>query len=390
MGCQEPQPATDPADLILLNGQVYTFAWTDPTEEGLPATDAPFRDGVWTPEAEAIAIRAGRIVKVGSSAEMEAWRGPSTEVIDVRGGTVLPGAVESHGHLQQIGEWHEEIDLRGLDTEQAIVDLVATRAREVPEGEWIVGAGWDEGAWANRLPTMELLSERVPDHPVCLKGLRGFGTWGNRRAFKAAGISRSTPTPDGGEILRNGDGDATGILLNNATDLLNGAVPERSLAQKKRILRYGLEQLAAAGYVGAHHAGTRLNYMPAYESLADEGQLLLRVETMLAAEEGNRALLDEWLEKGPTPNRGAMLQVRSIKAFYDGSLGSRGARLLEEYSDQPGHHGVSGSEYGFDEELVARLMKAGFQAGIHATGDAGNRAVLDFFEQVYGEAPDTR
>lgn len=389
-GCQDSQPATEFADLILENGKVYTFAWGDPNPEGVPAPDAPFREGVWVPEAEAVAIRSGRIVEVGSEDEVAAWRGPATEVIDLQGGTVLPGAVESHGHLQQIGEWHEEVDLRGLDTEEAIVDRIAVRAQEVPAGEWIVGAGWDEGAWANRLPTMALLSEKVPNHPVCLKGLRGFGTWGNQLAFERAGITSETPTPDGGEIVQDAAGNPTGILLNNATGLLNDAVPERTLEQKKRILRYGLEQLAAAGYVSAHHAGTRINYMPAYESLAQEEQLPIRVETMLAAEHENKVLLDEWLEKGPTADREEMLQVRSIKAFYDGSLGSRGARLLEAYADHPDHLGVSGSEYGFDKDLVANMMKAGFQVGIHAIGDAGNRAVLDFFERVYAEAPEVK
>ncbi len=378
------------ADLILTNGTVYTLSWEDPDGEGIPAANAPYRDGTWNPDAEAIVLGNGTIIYVGEDDEALRYVGPETEVIDVRGATILPGAVESHGHVHELGEHHEQLDLTTVGTLETMIDLVAGRAAEVPVGEWIVGWGWDEGAWADNLPDWKVLSERVPDHPVVLKGRRGFGALGNRLAFDLTGISESTPDPDGGEIVRDSLGHFTGVLLNNALDILYDRIPERTLDQKKRILSYGLDELASSGYVAAHHAGVRSDYMPAYEALRLENDLPIRTHLMLAVVADNRPLIDTWLERGPTRDAGDMLQVRAVKAYYDASLGSRGARMLEDYSDMPGHRGVSGKEYGFDEEMVARLMEKGFQAGVHAIGDEGNRHVLDFYENVFTRSPVTR
>jgi predicted amidohydrolase YtcJ len=145
--------------------------------------------------------------------------------------------------------------------------------------------------------------------------------------------------------------------------------------------------MAEAGYVTAHHAGVYGDYMPAYEALAEAGTLPVRVEAMIAARPENEVLMERWIARGPTPVSDARLWVRGVKAYYDGSLGSRGAKLLEDYSDQPGHRGVSGDEYGFPEEMVTRAIGRGFQVGVHAIGDAGNRAVLDYYERVL---PDSR
>ena len=239
------------------------------------------------------------------------------------------------------------------------------------------------------MPNWDLLNERIPNHPVVLKGRRGFGAWGNKRAFAEVGITEDSANPDGGEYVRK-NGRLTGVVLNNAVDSFYGKIPAPTLEQRKRILLYGLEMLARNGFVNAHHAGVKSDYLPAYEALAEEGELPIRVEVMLAAVEDNRDLINDWIQRGPTRDEAAMLQVRGIKAYYDGSLGSRGARMLEDYSDLPGHRGVSGTEYGFDEDLVARSMQAGFQVGIHAIGDEGNRHVLDFYESVFSEHPETK
>jgi len=378
------------ADLILSNGQVYTLAWSDPDSEGVPAPDAPFKSGTWSADAQAVVIADGRILFVGTNDEALALAGETTEILDLAGATVIPGAVESHGHVHELGEHHEQLDLEGLQSLKEIVDLVEERAAEIPTGEWIIGWGWDEGAWADRLPNWYALNERVPDHFVVLKGLRGFAALGNRAALEAAGFDEMSENPDGGEIVHDTSGNMTGVLLNNAIDRLYDRIPDRTLEQKERILLYSLQELAMSGYVAAHHAGVRGDYLPAYESLRETDRLPIRVHVMLAAVEDNRILLDEWLERGPTDEYEDLLQVRGVKAYYDGSLGSRGARLLEEYSDMPGHFGVSGAEYGFDEEMVAALIERGFQIGVHAIGDEGNRHVLDFFERVFGVVPSTK
>jgi predicted amidohydrolase YtcJ len=368
------------ADLILLNGRVYTLSWDEPALDGTPAANAPHDASGWHPDAEAIAVRGNEIIFVGSTDAVQEYRGPSTEVIDLEGATVIPGLVDSHVHIAGLGANLERVNLAGIETEREAVELVRQRAQEVPSGEWIIGWGWDEGAWANRYPTMELLSQQVPDHPVFLSGLHGFAVWGNRLAFELAGITSETESPSGGQILKGRRGNPSGTLLNRATALLESALPPLSPERLRARVLAGLNAMAASGYVAVHEAGAGSALMEAFESLAAEGALPIRVYAMLRARDD--ALCRDWLTRGPDETTQGMLTTRTVKAFYDGALGSRGARLLEDYSDRPGHRGVSGGEYGFDEELVADMIDAGFQVAIHAIGDAGNRATLDFLERV--------
>ena len=376
---------SDGADLILTNAKVYTFSWGDPAADGTPAADAPFNEGVWTPDAEALAVRDGRVVLAGTAAEAEALRGEATEVIDLQGAVVLPGMVDSHTHVIGLGAKVERVDLLDVPTEEEAVERAAARAAETPAGEWVDGWGWDEGAWATRYPTMELISEKVPDHPVVLRSLHGFAVWGNRLAFEKAGIDRDTEAPVGGEILKDANGEPTGVLLNRATTLLTGAVPEVTGEGLQRRALAGLEEMARSGYVAVHEAGLDTSLLGAFEALNDAGRLPVRVYAMLSARD--EALCRKWLENGPETVWSGQLIRRSVKAYYDGALGSRGARLLDDYSDTPGHRGVSGEGYGFDQELVADMIRGGFQVGIHAIGDAGNRETLDFLSEVLAEDP---
>ncbi len=377
-----------PADVVIANGRVYSFSWGEPSPEGKPADDAPFSAAGWRPDAEAVAIRGERIVFVGSSREARAYRGPKTWVQDVAGATVLPGLVDSHTHVAGLGEKASQVDLTGVRTEEEAVALVAARARGVPKGEWILGRGWDEGAWANHYPGLALLSEKVPDNPVYLASLHTFAGWGNRLALERAGITRSTSAPEGGEIRKDKDGNPTGILLNRAVPLLSSAVPPPSEERFKSYVLAGLERMARDGYVAIHEAGADRGLLKAFQDLDGEGRLPVRVYAMLSARD--EGLSRQWLARGPDRANDRRLVTRSVKAFYDGALGSRGARLLEDYADRPGHRGLSGNQYGFDQKLVADLMKAGFQVAIHAIGDAGNRETLDFIESVLKEQPDAR
>jgi hypothetical protein len=301
---------------------------------------------------------------------------------------VIPGLVDSHTHVAGLGEARSQVDLVGVATEAEAVARVARFAQHVPKGQWILGRGWDEGAWASRYPDMKLLSERVPDHPVLLTGLHGFAVWGNRLAFQRAGIGPATPAPEGGEIVRDAAGAPTGILLNSATTLLGAAVPEPSDHEFRGYVLAGLQKLAEDGYVAIHEAGAGRRLMRAFEQLEAEGRLPLRVYAMLSLRD--EPLCREWLPRGPDRDSGRMLETRSVKAFYDGALGSRGARLLADYSDLPGHRGLSGAGYGFDQGLLLEMIQAGFQAAIHAIGDAGNRETLDFIEAAYRARPAAR
>ncbi|MCP4658475.1 MAG: amidohydrolase [bacterium] len=368
-----------PADLILTHGRVYTLSWSDPDTDGTPAADAPFHAGAWHPDAEAVVVCGDRIVMVGNNADALACRGERTEVIDLDGATVLPGLVDSHTHVLGLGEKLTRVDLTAAEDESAAVELVAARAAETEAGEWIVGRGWDEGAWAGRYPDARLLSERVPDHPVVLRSLHNFAVWGNRPALERAGITRDTVAPSGGEILRDERGEPTGILLNWATSLLTAAVPAPGPEKLQGTLLAGLAEMARSGYTAVHEAGVPGALMAAFEELDAAGRLPVRLYAMISARD--EALMRAWLERGPE-RAGGKLVRRSVKAYFDGALGSRSARLLEDYSDRRGHRGVSGDAYGFDQELVAAMIRAGFQVGIHAIGDAGNRETLDFFARV--------
>jgi predicted amidohydrolase YtcJ len=380
--------AEEPADLLLLNGRVYTLAWEEPGLNGEPAPDAPRDESGWHPDAEAVAIRGGKIIFAGKNRDAERFRVASTSVIDLQGTAVVPGLIESHTHFVELGQSLSVVDVRGLAREEEIVARIRRAASKVPAGQWVEGYGWDEGAWANRMPDMALLSREVPDHPVYLRGLHGFCVWGNRLAFERAGIRAKTPSPPGGEIQKDKNGQPTGVLVNTAVRLLQSAVPPPSQEQLKSYVLAGLEALAKAGYVAAHEAGVNSETMQALEALEAEGELPLRVYAMLAGRD--EALMEKWLPLGPENDLEGMLVVRCVKAFYDAALGSRGARLLEDYSDRPGHRGVSGHEYGFNRDLMARMMASGFQLSIHAIGDAGNRETLDFLESVLKEHPEAR
>jgi len=375
------------ADLVLVNGSVYSLAWGEPSAEGVIAGDAPHDDAGWHPDAEAVAVADGRIVFVGTTADAQSHIGDTTRVIDVGGAVVLPGLVDSHAHIQELGRDEVQVNLVGVQTEEEAITRVVVRATDFAPGEWIIGWGWDEGAWANRYPTQSLLSERFPDNPVVLRSLHGFAVWTNSLALVEAGIDRNTPDPDGGRILRDNSGDPTGVLIDRATTLVTSAIPETSDEQMKEFVLAGLETMARDGYVAVHQAGADTQIMRAFEELEVEGRLPVRVYAMISLRD--ESLCRRWIERGPKTDD-SMLTARSVKAYYDAALGSRGARLLDDYTDRPGHRGVSGSDYGFNQELAAEMMRAGFQIGVHAIGDAGNRETLDFLESIIRANPETR
>jgi predicted amidohydrolase YtcJ len=377
-----------PADLVLVNGHVYTLNWGEPDAQGQPAANAPHDAKGWHPDADAIAIRDGHIVFVGKSSESTAYRGPNTQVRDLLGATVVPGLADVHVHLAELGASLDRVNLVGVATEADVVERVVARAATVPKGEWIEGWGWDEGAWATHYPDMTLLSQRVPDHPVLLRGLHSFAVWGNRLAFYRASITSSTNSPEGGEIRKDARGRPTGILLNNAKDLLIRAVPPPGPDELDARLVKALDAMAAAGYVFVEEAGADSPLLAAFERLRSADKLKIRVGTMLAARDPD--LIDAWKPRGPNTDEHPMLVTRSVKAFYDGAMGSRGAFFLEDYADRPGHRGSGGAEYGFDRDRMAAMMKAGFQIVIHAIGDRANREALDLVQSVERELPNSR
>jgi predicted amidohydrolase YtcJ len=383
-GCSRARPA----DLVLLHGRVYTFRWGDPGTDGTPARDAPHDSAGWHPDAAAVAVRGDTIVYVGNDGGVAAFIGPKTRTIDLAGRTAIPGLIDAHVHLANLGARLRLLDLTGVRSERDAVERVAAAAATTPRGQWISGAGWDEGAWVNRYPTMELLSRRVPDHPVYLRGLHGFAAWGNRLAFDRAGITPGAPDPPGGQIVKDARGQPTGILLNSAVGLLASAVPPARADQLESDIRAAAVAMAQAGFVSVHEAGATAAELAAIHALDGRHELPVRVYVMLLATD--TALMRQWLATGPDTSIDEHDHVltRAVKAFADGALGSRGARLLEDYEDRPGHRGISGGAYGYDASLVSAMMRRGFQAAIHAIGDAANRQTLDYFSSAAsGAAP---
>ncbi len=379
---------TNSADIILTNARVYTLNWGDPRPDGESADDAPLTETGWQPDAEAVATKSGDILFVGSSEDALAFQGDNTRVVDLNGATVVPGLADSHTHVFNLGAKLDLVDLTGIETEEEAVAIVAERAKTIPEGEWILGAGWDEGAWANRYPDKALLSDAVPNHPVFLDSLHGFAAWANQAALDIGGITADSEVPVGGTMGLNEEGEPNGLFLNRATTMLDAIVPPPPRETLIKQVLIGLNQMAEDGYVAVHDAGLDSRWMSVLEQLEEEGRLPIRVYAMLSLRD--EPLIRKWIEKGPDTDNDSMLVTRTVKAYYDGALGSRGARLLADYADMPGHRGVSGDGYGFDEALNAEAMKVGFQVAIHAIGDAGNREAINILEETFNTNPETR
>ena len=254
-GNRDEVDAADGADLILINGRVYTLNWAEPGLDGTLHEDAPQNDRGWYPDAEAVVVDNGEIEFVGGTSDAMKYQGNASRVVDLAGATVIPGLVDSHTHVFGVGANLERVDLHDVDTEEEAVRRVVERAASVPEGEWIIGRGWDEGAWANRYPDKVLLSEAVPDHPVFLDSLHGFAGWANQKALDVAGITADTVVPVGGEMRLGADGQPSGLFLNRATTLLDDAVPPPSREVLIQRVLAGLNQMAKDGYVAVHDAG---------------------------------------------------------------------------------------------------------------------------------------
>ncbi len=390
LACASCTPAAPPADLVVHNARVFTLAWPEPGLDGRPDAKAPFApESGWHADASAVAVRDGHVMYVGTDSGALALKGNDTKVVDLAGAVLLPGMVDAHTHVAELGTSLDRVNLTQAATEAEAVELVAQRAATTPKGEWILGWGWDEGAWADRYPSKALLSKRVPDHPVLLRGLHGFAAWANEKALAGAKITASTTAPVGGEIRHGADGSPNGLFINRAVALVDAAIPNPTAVQRDSQMVRALRVMAAAGFTGVHEAGAPRDVVASLVRLDAKGALPIRVYVLLDGRDAS--LVHEWAQRGPRMGSDTSnLVIRAVKAYYDGALGSRGARLLADYSDRSGHRGVSGANYGFDHTVAADAMAAGFQLGIHAIGDEGNRSSLDFIDSVTKAAAGAR
>jgi predicted amidohydrolase YtcJ len=375
----------EPADLLLINGKIVTV---DDSQ----------------PEAQAMAVRDGLILAVGSTEEIEAHRGAKTEVIDLAGHLAVPGFIEGHAHFMGLGRSKMKVDLRAADSWQETVDLIADAVASAEPGQWILGWGWHQEKWGSAplpnvdgYPTHHLLSKTAPNNPVILRHAAG-GHAGiiNAAAMELIGINASTPDPPGGEILRDASGEAIGVLREEAYDFfaleaydkaLAGRSAEVREAESRREIELAAEECLAHGVTSFQDAGATFEEIDLLLQMASEGKTGVRLWVMIG--ETDDALLAERIKDYRILNAAdGRFTVRAIKRYIDGALGSHGAWLLEPYSDLPESTGHNTVELAALERAAEIAIENDFQLCMHAIGDRGNRETLDLYERTFAAHPD--
>lgn len=358
VGCGGPQSTGDrhAADYVFVGGDVHTM---DPAH----------------PHASAVAVVGDAIAAVGSDAEIESWVGPHTRVLHLRGRSLTPGLVDAHCHLYELGEDLEAVSVRDARSAESAAKLVADVAAKRPANEWVRGRGWDQNTWpGQQFPTAATLDAVVGERPVVLERVDGHAIWASSRAMQIAGITDHTPDPPGGKIVRDAKGAATGVFVDNAIDLIDSKMPHATPEIRERRIRAALHALEGTGITGIDEMGIDDATADVYMQLADRGQLPIRVYAYLRADVHN---LDR-LATPPGPAHGTF-QMRGVKFFADGALGSRGARLYAPYDDDPANQGLWVTEPDVLAKGVEAAVAHGWQVATHAIGDAGIGSVLDAY-----------
>ncbi|MGI8560084.1 MAG: amidohydrolase [Luteimonas sp.] len=327
----------------------------------------------------------GRVLAVGEAAALSV-RYPDAERIDAAGTTVIPGLIDAHGHVMDLGYALLRADLVDAAGKAEVIARLQAFAQSLPDDAWLLGRGWDQNDWPGKdFPTAADLDTAFPDRPVWLERVDGHAGWANSAAMRA--VERDLGgdwQPDGGRILRDDTSKPTGIFIDTAADLVNAVVPPPGDALREEALERSLEAAVRNGLTGVHDMGTKQADLALMRRFADEGRLPLRID---AYADGDREALADLCADGPYRHDGGRLQMRGVKLYVDGALGSRGAALLADYSDEPGHRGLLVTQPEDFEAAVRKARGCGVQVAAHAIGDRGNRIVLDTYAAVLvGEA----
>ncbi|MEQ8475473.1 MAG: amidohydrolase [Fulvivirga sp.] len=366
------------AATILKNGNIYTV-----DENNM--------------KAEAIAILGDRILDVGTSADMEKYKGENTKIIDLKGKTLTPGFIEGHGHFMGLGYNELNLDLMDVKSYDELVERVEEAVANAKPGEWIVGRGWHQSKWDNTnekmikgFQTHDKLSAVSPDNPVYLRHASGHAGMANTKAMEIAGVlqmSKENLTEEeveGGEVIRDELGNPTGIFNERAMTLITKNIPENTEERDRQALQLAIEASWRNGITSFHDAGVGRETIDLYKKYKEEGKLGVRLYVMLTG--FDKELLAEWYEKGPEiDTMDNLLTIRSVKLNCDGALGSRGAWLLDEYTDRPGHFGMPTLPMEFVAETLKDGLEHGFQVCAHAIGDRANKEILDRYENAFKE-----
>ena len=367
------------ATLLIFGGNIYTVDATRPM-------------------VEAVAVKDNTILFAGSLAEAEQYKNDQTQLLDLNGKTMTPGLIEGHGHFMGLGYNELNLDLNNTTSYQEIVDAVAERVKTAAPGEWITGRGWHQSKWTempsetvNGFQTHDLLSAVSPENPVYLGHASGHAGFANAKAMEIAGLMEldkegiSKFEVEGGEVMRDAMGRPTGIFNELAQSLITKHIPENTPAKDIKAFEMAVAACHKNGITGFHDAGIGRETIALYEEMKAKDKMKIRLYGMLTG--GDKELLNEWYKKGPMVDPDNLVTIRSVKLNCDGALGSRGAWLLEAYTDRPGHFGHETLPMNFVEETAINGLQYGFQVCSHAIGDRANREVLDRYESAFTELP---
>ena len=369
------------ADLVIKNGNIYTVNSA-------------------SPKAGAVAVTGGVIIDVGANETIDRWIGKDTEVIDLQGKTMTPGLIEGHGHFLGMGQAKLNLELLDVTSYEQLAERVAEAVEEASPGEWILGRGWHQSKWdsisgtvVKGFQTHEMLSAVSPDNPVFLRHASGHAGFANAKAMEIAGVgllakeSLSKEDTHGGEIIRDEQGNPTGIFNETAMGLIGKHIPDADVGKDRRAMELAIQECLENGITSFQDAGAGRNQIKLARDFLDEGKLRVRLWMMVSSRD--TTLLNEWYARGPEIGLGDnFLTIRAIKIHADGALGSRGAWLLAEYADRSGHFGHETTPMQFVYEVAKKGLKHGFQVCTHAIGDRTNREVLDMYEKAFKENPE--
>ena len=364
------------ADMIIHNGMIYTMNDLNPT-------------------AEAVAVSSGKIIALGKYTDLDPLITPRTKIINLRGATMAPGIIEGHGHFYGLGLAKMQLDLSKTESYQDLIDMVSDAVENSKPGEWILGRGWHQSKWSDDksdfvkgFQTHERLSEISPNNPVWLKHASGHAGFANQKAMDIAGVNKETEFGFGGEIIKDLSRKPTGVFNERAQGLISEKV-ENNLGEESdlRAIELAVKASLENGVTSFHDAGIGRRTIEVLREAINKDILKVRIYAMLTSRD--TTLLNEWYKKGPEIGTGGdLLTIRSIKINADGALGSRGAWLIDEYSDRPGHYGMPTQSMDYVYSVAKQGIKTGFQVNSHAIGDKANREILNEYEKVFNEHPE--
>ena len=372
-------PKKDVATLLIYGGPIYTV------------------DSVQT-LVEAVVTKDSIILFAGKLEEAEKYKNEQTQIIDLEGKTMSPGLIEGHGHFMGLGNAELEIDLLNTTSYQELIDIVAEAVKKAEPGEWIIGGGWHQSKWdslpvdaVNGFQTHDLLSAVTPNNPVYLSHASGHAGFANAKAMEIAGLQILSKEGidkfeiEGGEVMRDKTGRLTGIFNERAQRLIYQHIPQDSPEKKAKAFDLAVKACHRNGITSFHDAGIGSQTLKFYENAKAAKKMNVRIYAMLRG--GDKDLLNEWYKKGPFIDPDNRLTIRSIKLSCDGALGSRGAWLLEPYTDRPGHFGHETLPMEMVQETALNGLRNGFQVCSHAIGDRANKEILDRYEAAFVELP---